>query len=363
MLSISISCYILCEMYDIKSFNITQFQRKFHSRTYRNSTNGAILFPEELYSDVIALKSQIINILQCRQEYLHKIKDINIVYLQSTNCLGLIIYFYFDDYQSIYNEDLFTIFDKYFNKIRFIDSQCNKYWECSYLKCSYQFNIVSNDNNNVYFCEKCKQNLTFQHNPNSNHFYLNLSLIHDQQFNIRDFTPKERSCIKYKFLTLQQFNNMKAKHHNHQTNNNQNSNNSPKHHKHKGHKHQHNSPKKRKLSRSPNKHKKSPDPAQQEEFKKKNAITMSLFTAMSHEKFQKMSRKSSRNKPDHEQKQEQKDSSSPSELENEHELETEQKDEGTNDKPPIDWIDNLTLNNLVKWFDHKPGAVQLSSSF
>ena len=275
---------------------ITQFQRKYHSRTYRNSANGAIAFPDDLYSDVIAIKTQIINILKYNHEYLHKIKDINIIYLQSINCLGVLLYFHCND-SSIYNQDLFTIFNKHFNVIRFIDNQCNKYWECPYFKCSYQFNTTSIDiNGKIYFCEKCQHDLTFQHNPNNNHFYHNLSMNHMHPEQINNFMPKERSCIKYKFLTSQQFNKLKNKQHqhqHHQTNNNQNSPQKQHQHQHQHHHHhhqkghRHHSPK-RKPSRSPHKHNKktsqstnNPDPAQQEELQKKNAITMSLFSEMS----------------------------------------------------------------------------------
>ena len=317
----------------------------------------------------MSLQSQIVHVLQYDPKlHLYQIEDIHIVYLHQLSCLGAIIYFHdnpiFRSSQKKHTEEnenkndintntnnnnhhnkkkhdvnaninIFqTIFNKYFNIIRFIDNKCKKYWECPHLKCCYQFNLIDDEinNRNVFFCEKCKGDLTYHHNPN-NHFYLSLN-HHSSSIG---FIPKQRSCIKYRYLTPKQFNAM-ITHNIHITNNNNN------HHHH---------------NQSSINHKKEQqqqiktiiiDPVQQEQQKKKCETTMGLFSKMSHQQFQEMIDKDAQkqinpdindNKQQHQTEKKQ--------IEDEHDHE--------NNEEERDWIDQLTLNNLTMWFDHKPGTV------
>eukprot|EP01084_Bolivina_argentea_P111055 198257_1 len=180
------------------------FQKKYNSRHYKHG-NGAIQIPDDLYQEIISLKSQMLNLL--KYEYNNhnnntknktNIIDIHIVYLQNIECLGILIYYEHNKYDN----NALSIFNKYFNVIEYIDNQCHKYWEC--IKCKHQLNKVKNVRESIFFCDKCKFDFTFHHNPN-NHYCISFNKQYNSIANNNN-NKKLRSCIKYKFLPFKQFN-------------------------------------------------------------------------------------------------------------------------------------------------------------
>eukprot|EP01084_Bolivina_argentea_P272452 463893_1 len=159
----------------------SHFCAKYHRR---HNGSGAISIPDELYHEMSSLESQILSLLQYEYISHTSIIDIHIVYLQPIHCLGLLVYAH-----TPHTPLSLPIFSKYFTVIGLIEAKCSKYWECPNFKCRYELNRITDIHERIFFCEECKNDFTFEHNPNNHHYY------HSTK------NKKIRSCIKYRFLS------------------------------------------------------------------------------------------------------------------------------------------------------------------